>query len=586
LAEVSIQLESLLALATPLGVLCYSVAMASLAVFASVAAVLAIFVDANVFLSAEPHARGGSSFVSKVAVEHAFSSELSKSGGAQVRRLEEELSPIFTSMPKNEYGNLEPSVTRYALHRYFAHKYGWYVVGLEPAGGSWNSSSPGDIVKNRVPAYIEGLFIERFSRQGLSLHELAVFAATLLNLVDSENHDDLRTVYAYNDLGLSAPLSSTSRDEMMNDYIVMQFHSSGAASNQSADLRSMEAELIEEFVIWEDVGMWARDLRRTIEFEQSRRTPFGQPGSFDSLAGFARELGHRFGAFQNVECQHLKNQMMDLEYRGTGRVRLSEFYSGANDEDWTFTESVEYLRALGALDESNPSQPSVIIPNFLMSPTNCVTPSSFYSVCCFNECESLLAVLERSVGGPTARPWQIADIVANLSSDTMDAPGLLQAIHSQRLEEIATQHGGNIPLHGRLFAQWMHHIYPRECPYPHLAHTTNPVSPDEWIKKVGDNEASDEEMERYSLKQAGIGENVATSVPDAKLDELPWLAVEELVVSPERFSQPRQFGGFGALQAACLLALVAASLMRTVQTSGGDVKNNSQSVARAEGYFV
>ena len=108
--------------------------MASFAVFVSVAAVLAASVDANVFLGAEPHSRERTSFVSKVAVEHAFSSELSKSRGAQVRRLKEELFPIFTSIPNKEYGNMEPSVTCYDLHRYFAKNYGWYVVGLEPAG--------------------------------------------------------------------------------------------------------------------------------------------------------------------------------------------------------------------------------------------------------------------------------------------------------------------------------------------------------------------------------------------------------------------------------------------------------------------
>ena len=78
---------------------------------------------------------------------------------------------------------------------------------------------------------------------------------------------------------------------------------------------------------------------------------------------------------------------MDTEYRGTGRVRLSEFYSGADDELWTFTESIEYLRALGALDETDPGSMSVIIPSFIASQTNCVTPSNLYSVCCLSECE-------------------------------------------------------------------------------------------------------------------------------------------------------------------------------------------------------
>merc|ERR1719197_2419944 len=105
------------------------------------------------------------------------------------------------------------------------------------------------------------------------------------------------------------------------------------------------------------------------------------------------------------------------------------------------------------------------------------------------------------MGGPSAKPGQIADVVAGLPSDTVDAPRLVKATQLQRLEEIAAQHGGSVPLHGRLFAQWMHHMYPRECPFPHLSETTTPISPDEWIKKAGSSEATDAEMEQYTMKQ-------------------------------------------------------------------------------------
>merc|ERR1719401_1964950 len=111
-----------------------------------------------------------------------------------------------------------------------------------------------------------------------------------------------------------------------------------------------------------------------------------------------------------------------MEYRGTGRVRLSEFYGGSDEVSWTFTESVDYLRALGALDESDPSRMSVIIPNFVVSRSNCITPSSLYSVCCLNECEGLMASLERVIGGPVAEPSRIAELVSALPSDTVDAP--------------------------------------------------------------------------------------------------------------------------------------------------------------------
>ena len=39
----------------------------------------------------------------------------------------------------------------------------------------------------------------------------------------------------------------------------------------------------------------------------------------------------------------------------------------------------------------------------------------------------------------------------------------------ERLHQIAESQGGFVPLHGRLFAEWLHYAFPRECPYPHKA---------------------------------------------------------------------------------------------------------------------
>merc|ERR1719413_222807 len=73
-----------------------------------------------------------------------------------------------------------------------------------------------------------------------------------------------------------------------------------------------------------------------------------------------------------------------------------------------------------------------------------------------------------------ASPGRIAELVAGLPSDTVDAPRNLSEPLLSRLGEIADHHNGLVPLHGRLFAQWLHHAYPLECPYPHEAGTTNP----------------------------------------------------------------------------------------------------------------
>eukprot|EP00746_Dinoflagellata_sp_MGD_P153584 gnl/MRDRNA2_/MRDRNA2_84326_c0_seq4.p1 gnl/MRDRNA2_/MRDRNA2_84326_c0~~gnl/MRDRNA2_/MRDRNA2_84326_c0_seq4.p1 ORF type:complete len:172 (+),score=39.46 gnl/MRDRNA2_/MRDRNA2_84326_c0_seq4:607-1122(+) len=59
-----------------------------------------------------------------------------------------------------------------------------------------------------------------------------------------------------------------------------------------------------------------------------------------------------------------------------------------------------------------------------------------------------------------------------------------------KLKEIAAIDGGPIPLHGRLFAQWLHFAFPRDCPYPHLAGTISPKTQAQWRDEVGPEEES------------------------------------------------------------------------------------------------
>ena len=56
----------------------------------------------------------------------------------------------------------------------------------------------------------------------------------------------------------------------------------------------------------------------------------------------------------------MKDSLVKMEDQGTGRVRLSEFYKPALARNWQFGETADYLRQLGALDESG-SEPRVII---------------------------------------------------------------------------------------------------------------------------------------------------------------------------------------------------------------------------------
>jgi hypothetical protein len=208
--------------------------------------------------------------------------------------------------------------------------------------------------------------------------------------------------------------------------------------------------------------------------------------TFGDVVGVVEEVGERYGRWQNAECLDLKGKLGGYGDTVTGRVRLADFYSGAvKDGHWQFTESVAYLRELGALDESDPEDPRVIISNYINSPSNCVASSSYYSVCCINECEALLGNLEERVGTAEAKPGEISALVAALPSATREAGRKLSEPLLAKLQEVADHHGGSVPLHGRLFAQWMHLAYPMECPFPHMAGATSPATATEWAEKTG-----------------------------------------------------------------------------------------------------
>ena len=90
---------------------------------------------------------------------------------------------------------------------------------------------------------------------------------------------------------------------------------------------------------------------------------------------------------------------------------------------------------------------SVLIPNYVHASTNCFTTMSIHSVCCIDECERLLARLERVVGAPAATTTVISELVENLPSDTVEAPRNLSESLVRRLQEVADRHDGKVPLH-------------------------------------------------------------------------------------------------------------------------------------------
>merc|ERR1719408_839027 len=150
-------------------------------------------------------------------------------------------------------------------------------------------------------------------------------------------------------------------------------------------------------------------------------------------------MTHGYGKWQNEECREMKAALMDLATPGTGRVPLGSFYSTSTDAIFTFSESADYLRQTGALDETGRGGPSVLIPNYLAGPTNCIASSSYYSVCCMNECEGLMNELEHKIQAPKASPERLLGLVGNLSSSTVDSHRDLPEAMKEKLHAIPDQ---------------------------------------------------------------------------------------------------------------------------------------------------
>merc|ERR1719401_169321 len=488
-----------------------------------------------------------------------------------------ELRPLFAALPKNEGGMLDPSVVRYALHRYFAQKYGWHFRGLEPGDGARNASSLATIMKGLTPSYIMEIFEHRLHGSGLGLEELATFAVTLSDLVRKEALSDLEDIFDALKVSKVSPLSARAMNNLLKTYLMTYITGVHTPRNSSADFIQMERDMEVEVIVWPDARMWSRDLSlSSLHNQLSRRNPFIHEYTFADVAAAVHDIGQHFGAFQNMECKSLKEKLVDMEHGGSGRVLLSKFYSGVGSMDWPFIDSIDYLQKIGALDDRDPRRLSVIIPNFLSSPSNCETPSNFYKVCCMDECEGLLAHVEIAVSEPSAAVARLVEIISELPSGTVAAPRNLSSVQVERLKEIAEHHGGRVPLHGRLFAQWMHHAYPRECRFPHVAGSTNPMTQREYQSKFGvDFEVTDEDLAFYQ-------NNATSASSEAFAVTLPWTQAEELIAPHKVVAGRSQASSWGWGR---VLALVAAVFSAAVPALHAK-KHLADAACKQEKYLV
>lgn len=462
-------------------------------------------------------------------VEAALGARLLDSNRGRVAGIVKDLRPMFDSLDKNEYGKLGHTAVRYALHRLFVARHGWLMKGLDPAGDHFNASSPVKVLEGKASMHLQGIFEKRLSGQGFGLQELATFASVLETLISMEVTERLETLYKKFHISKDATIPVDEADQMLDTYMALYILGRNVDEDDlnAKALKQVVESMPDVYSYWKETQALVRDARANVIGQRKQY-------SLKDVSDVLVQVGERFGKFQNAECQGLKQKLVNLEDDEQGCVPLASFYKRmfeSKGADWQFGENVEYLKQNGMIDQSDPGNLKIMVANYLNGPANCIASSHYYAVCCIDECESLLGHIELQLQAPTAPSDVLASVVAALSSSTVAANRTLPPSQLHRLHKIAEKHDGRVPIHGRLFMQWMHMVYPRECAYPHLSGTIKPLTPDAWSDSTDKNPtATEEEMAKFinaPVNPSSVGQGQCGR----------WVDEEELFVGAQQSSR-------------------------------------------------
>jgi len=428
---------------------------------------------------------------------------------ARLAKMREALAPIFRALPKNNLGRVSASVMRYAVQRYFSQQHGWVVKGFEPHAIAANISTESNnshILQSKLPDYIRTALEEKFAHSGFSLEDLAVMVAAVERLTFDEVIRGVELAFKLNDREITEGLRFDAFMEVLKSYLITEMLEGTSDEPAQHDLDKNNIRKL--YPHWDTTMLFMQDLVRSTSFRKMhQRNPFTDHSLyyFSDATTIGQRVSDEFGAWSNHECHEIKDSLVLMDVHNTGRVMLSHFYGKSEDGGWQFRESSAYLQQLGVLDESSTAQgPQVIIPNYVAGMSNCITSAPYYSICCLNECDRVFQHLESVIPASSASTAEIIRAVESMPDTSSIEAGTVSDTLRSRLEEVAALHNGKVPIHGRLLAQWLHYVFPRDCPFPHLAGTVNPQTPVKYEELLGvdTSTASDEEVEQFLQSDA------------------------------------------------------------------------------------
>lgn len=454
-------------------------------------------------------------------------------GSLKTDRLEKVRSSIqssFVASAKNKMGRISAAVVRYIAYRYFSHKYGWHIKGFEPHRANSTSLSSARILQTQLPQYCETVLEGTLASTGFALEDTAMLIAGIEQLVFDEIVSTTEQAYHLNHIPITQSLPQDRMQEIINSYLIENMMEGNFTNHEQHALD--KGNIRELYPQWDTTQLFLKDIINA-EAEKRRIKSNGYTRgarhayTFEETARLMTKISEEFGPWVNYECKNMKDSLSNLDIHHTGRVKLSDFYGESQKGVWHFLESTEYLRALGVLDETDADLgPQVITANYILAESNCLMSTPQYSVCCMNECDSVMYELESLLQTSEASPDQIWEAMSHV---TVLTPSKLLEPNStfyMQLNEIAAQHEESVvPIHGRLFAQWLHFVFPRECVYPRTPGAVVPKTLGEWIETEGSPEIAEEDMQKH------LSATVAMIPPSPQAGRKMWVIKEELMAS-------------------------------------------------------
>jgi len=449
----------------------------------------------------------------------------------QLAEIEKEIEPMFRALPKNRAGRISVPVMRHAVHRYFSTKHGWQVKGFEPHVVGADSE--------KAPDYIDDILESTLSVHGFSHWDLVSIVAVVEKMITTERSKAVEAAFMLQEdqLPTTKPLTEDALLNVIHSYMVLEMID-GSADTDYLELDKTEhlkrlRTLDDIYPYWSHTQMHLDDLVHSTAYVRQRTiaNPFkADTHTFDEANQIATEVAHNFGLWSDHECRSMSDALSEMDPFEKGRVRLTDFYQKSGSA-WQFRESVSYLRSIGALDESSPALgPQVIIQNYVLGMANCITSTPYFSVCCMDQCQPFLQKIEEAVQLPQVEPEDLAAAVADLSYLLGEPKNITKPL-SARLEQIAEMNHGLVPLHGRLFAQWLHFTFPRQCPYPHVSGSFAPATVKEYELEAGVNAATVTEEDADALAEEAGKSKVTDLSQSALAGESAWEMKEELLSS-------------------------------------------------------